>query len=83
MKITMYCSVFVLAAAMAFPLTAEAFSRRPQSSEVFQTQQGGSKPTQGETPRRINAVPEPPSFLLLAAAAMGIGVIFMMRRFHK
>jgi hypothetical protein len=86
MKIVTYCSVWVLVATLASPLTAEAFSRRPQSSEISQSQQAGSGPTQrnGGNAQSINAVPEPSSFLLLAIAAVGVGVVFLMRkRFHK
>lgn len=83
MKIVTYCSVFVLVTAMVFPLTAEAFSRRPQSSEIFQNQQVGSGPTQkndGTPHGRAISVPEPPSYLLFAIAAMGVGIVFLMKK---
>ena len=38
MKVFTYCSVFVLLALTAFPLTADAFSRRADHSEVGLTQ---------------------------------------------
>jgi len=86
MKIVTYGSAFVFVTALAFPLTAEAFSRRPQSSEIFQSQQAGLGPTQkndGTPHGRAISVPEPPSYLLFAIAAVGVGVVFLMRKRHN
>ena len=83
MKIFTYCSVFILLALIAFPITAEAFSRRTQSPEVAQHQV--QAPHDGKTqPQNISpqAVPEPPA-LLLMGIGIGLFAIFsMIKRFR-
>ncbi len=67
MNLLTYCSVFVLFALMSFPMTADAFSRRPHHSEVGQNQFESRPldhtiPTQDRTPQ---SVPEPSSLYLI------------------
>jgi hypothetical protein len=83
MKILTYCGVFVLLTLISFPVTADAFSRRHDSSELAQNQghpsrsgrvqnPGQSAPHNGQTQTQDitpQAVPEPPAILL-----MGIGI---------
>lgn len=90
MKILTYCSIGLLLALIAFPITAEAFSRRTHSSEVAQRQvpapragntqtQDGNTQTQDVSPQ---AVPEPPA-LLLMGIGIGLFAIFsMIKRFR-
>ena len=90
MKILTYCSISLLLALIAFPITAEAFSRRTHSSEVAQRQvpaprdgntqrQDGNTQTQDVSPQ---AVPEPPA-LLLMGIGIGLFAIFsMIKRFR-
>jgi len=83
MKILTYCSVFALAALISFPISADAFSRRAQSSEVAQHQV--QLPRDGMTqPQNVSpqAVPEPP-VLLLMGIGIGLFAIFsMIKRFR-
>jgi hypothetical protein len=83
MKILTYCSIALLLALIAFPITAEAFSRRTHSSEVAQRQvqapRDGNTQTQDVSPQ---AVPEPPA-LLLMGIGIGLFAIFsMIKRFR-
>ena len=90
MKILTYCSIGLLLALIAFPITAEAFSRRTHGSEVAQRQvpaprdgntqrQDGNTQTQDVSPQ---AVPEPPA-LLLMGIGIGLFAIFsMIKRFR-
>ena len=71
MKILIYCSVFVLLTIISLPVTAEAFSRRTNHSEVGPSHvtsydQKKQTPSSDISPQ---AVPEPPVLLL-----MGIGL---------
>jgi hypothetical protein len=67
MKISTYCSVFVLLTLISLPITAEAFSRRSHHSELVATQQ--TAPLNQTSDVSPQAVPEPPVVLL-----MGIGI---------
>ena len=91
-----YCNVFVLVTLIAFPITAEAFSRRADSSEVGQHQaqahqaqasrdgkHEGKHDGKTETPNGSpQAVPEPPA-LWLMGIAIGLFAIFsLIKRFR-
>jgi hypothetical protein len=81
MKILACCGVFVLLTLLAFPMTAEAFSRRVHSSEVAHTpvqstpHDNKTESTNG-TPQ---AVPEPP-VLLLVGIGIGLFAIYSMTK---
>jgi PEP-CTERM motif len=97
MKILTYCSIGLLLALIAFPITAEAFSRRTHSSEVAQRQvpaprDGNTQKHDGNTQKHDGntqtqdvspqAVPEPPA-LLLMGIGIGLFAIFsMIKRFR-
>ncbi len=71
MKLSTYCSLFVLLTLLALPMTADAFSRRTHHSEA-----GSSHVTtlsSSTEPSEISpeAVPEPPALLLMG---MGLGL---------
>jgi len=83
MKILTYCSVFVLLSLLSFPITAEAFSRGADNTEVTQHRvhvpRDGNTQTQNISPQ---AVPEPP-VLLLMGIGIGLFAIFLMiKRFR-
>jgi len=83
MRILTYCSVFVLLALISFPITAEAFSRRTDSSEVAQHQvqapRDGKTQTQNVSPQ---AVPEPPALLLMGIDIGLFAIFLMIKRFR-
>lgn len=70
MKILASLGLFVFLTTLSFPLSADAFGRRPSGSEVYQTQpvptNNLGNDRNGKPP---HAVPEPSSILFL-----GIGV---------
>ena len=88
MKILSYLTVLALFTLTAFPITAEAFSRRADSSEVGQhqtqahqahTSRDGKTETQNISPQ---AVPEPPA-LWLMGIGIGLFTIFaLIKRFR-
>lgn len=87
-----YVNVFVLVTLIAFPITAEAFSRRADSAEVGQHQarahqapasHEGKQEGKTETPNvSPQAVPEPPA-LWFMGIGIGLFAIFsLIRRFR-
>ena len=78
-----YCNVVVLVALIAFPITAEAFSRRADSSEVGPHQAQASHDGKTDTPQvSPQAVPELPALLLLGLG-LGLFAIFsLINRFR-
>jgi hypothetical protein len=83
MKTLTYCSVFVLLSLLSFPITAEAFSRRAESSEVtqhrVQAPRDGNTQTQNVSPQ---AVPEPPALLLMGITIGVFAIYSMIKRFR-
>ena len=83
MKILTYFSVFVLLALIAFPITAEAFSRRTHSSEVTQPQVQVSRDSNTQTQNvSPQAVPEPPALMLIGIGIGLFAVFSMIKRFR-
>lgn len=88
-----YCNVFVLVALIAFPLTAEAFSRRADSSEVgqhraqahqAQASRDGKHDGKTETPNvSPQAVPEPPALWLLGISIGLFAIFSLIKRFRR
>ena len=87
--IVTYCNVFVFVTLIAFPITAEAFSRRADSSEVGQHQaqvhqaqapRDGKTETQNISPQ---AVPEPPVLLFLGIGIGLFAIYSMTKRFRE
>jgi hypothetical protein len=81
MKLISYCSGFILLTLIAFPLTAEAFGRRPSHSEVAQSR-GIPGPLTTEIQNDPNgrppqSVPEPSSLWLVG---IGLGLIVLLSR---
>jgi hypothetical protein len=68
MKILTYCSVFVLLALLAFPLTADAFSRRVSHSEA------GLNQVQSTPHHKNQSVPVPGTLLLFGVGFVGFVV---------
>ena len=91
MKILTYCGVFVLLALISFPITADAFSRRHDSSELEQNQvrsarhNGQTAPHNGQS-QTLNitpqSVPEPPVLLLLGIGIGLFAIYSMIRQFR-
>jgi PEP-CTERM motif len=72
MKILTYCSVFALFALLAFPLTADAFSRRVSHSEAGLTQIQSAPPD--KTHRSTQSVPVPGTLLLFGGGFVAFAV---------
>jgi hypothetical protein len=72
MKILTYSSVVVLLALLAFPLTADAFSRRVSHSEAGLTQVQSAPPDR--THRSTQSVPVPGTFLLFGVGFVAFAV---------
>jgi hypothetical protein len=83
MKILSCLIVLALFTLISFPITAEAFSRRPDRSEIEQTQTRHLH-NKAETPNGTpHSVPEPSSYVLLG---IGIGLLVigaMITRFRR
>lgn len=83
-----YCNVFVLVTLIAFPITAEAFSRRADSSEVGQSRaqahqaqasRDGKTETTNVSPQ---AVPEPPALWLMGIGIGLFAIYSLIKRFR-
>jgi len=81
MKILTYCGVFVLLALISFPVTADAFSRRHDSSELVQNP-GQSAPLDQTRNVSPQAVPEPPALLLMGIGIGLFAIYSMIKRFR-
>lgn len=85
MKILTSLALFVFLTVLSFPLSAEAFGRRPNSSEVYQSQQPPAESVAPNDPRnatngpRYQAVPEPSSILLLGLAVSLVALVSMRK----
>ena len=86
--ILLYCNVFVLVTLIAFPITAEAFSRGADSSEVgqhqtqahqAQTSRDGKTETQNIS---AVAVPEPPVLWLMGIGISLFAIFAWIKRFR-
>lgn len=79
MKVQALIGAFVLLVSLSFPLSAGALGHSPSSSEVNQT----AATTTGDLPGTPQAVPEPSSVTLLAAAVGMIAALLLKRRFGQ
>lgn len=86
-----YCNVLVLVTFIAFPITAEAFSKRTDGSEVGQHQaqassdgkHEGRHDGKTETPNvSPQAVSEPPALLLLGIGIGLFAIFSLIKRFR-
>ena len=83
-----YCNVFVLVTLISFPMTAEAFSRGADSSELgqqpaqlhqAQTSHDGKTDTQNIS---AVAVPEPPVLWLMGIGISLFAIFALIKRFR-
>ena len=81
-----FCNVFVLVTLIAFPMTAEAFSRGADSSEVGQqpaqlhkASHNGKTDTQNIS---AVAVPEPPVLWLMGIGISLFAIFALIKRFR-
>ena len=81
-----YCNVFVLVTLISFPMTAAAFSRAADSSEVFQQPaQLHKAPHDGKTDTQnisAVAVPEPPVLWLMGIGISLFAIFALIKRFR-
>ncbi len=81
MKMLASLALSIFLTTLFLPLSAEAFGRRPNSSEVYQSPRppaesvAPNNPGNGTTGRPHQAVPEPPSILLLG---LGVGLVALV-----
>ncbi|HKT35760.1 MAG TPA: PEP-CTERM sorting domain-containing protein [Nitrospira sp.] len=82
MKVSIYCSVILLAVFLSMPVTADAFSRRSHTSEVTQSQTTVNTQT---TTNDVSAqaVPEPPILLLMTIALGALALGAATKIFRK
>ena len=80
MKILSFLIVFALFAIISFPLAAEAFSRRPDRSEIEQSQSPRFHNKAETTNGTPHAVPEPSSYLLLGIGTGLLAIGAMIKR---
>ena len=85
MKILASLGLFVFLTTLSFPLSADAFGRRPSSSEVYQNQPRQTPPVPTNNPendtngRPHHNVPEPSSILLLGIGASLVALISLRK----
>ena len=88
MKILASLGLFVFLTTLSYPLSADAFGRRPSSSEVYQTQRPPTQPVTPNPPRNDgngttpHAVPEPSSILLLGIG-MSLAALVSIRKWLR
>lgn len=84
-QIVVSLGLVVFTATLAFPLSADAFGRRPNSSEVYQAQPSTttSNNPSGDSPgREYSRVPEPSSIMLLGIGG-GLMALVSMRKWLR
>lgn len=88
MKMLASLGFLVLLATLSFPLSAEAFGKRPSSSEVYQSQRSQPSPAapnnpRGDSPGRGHLrTPEPSSIVLLGIGG-GLVALVSMRKWSR
>jgi len=84
-KLFIYCCVFALLTVASFPITAEAFSRRPHHDEVPQHFPPPHNDVGLNTPGNDTpvSVPEPSSVFLLGIGICLLGIASMKERFRE
>jgi hypothetical protein len=89
MKGLRYCTAFALLTLVFIPLTADAFSRRSQHSEVVPIQHTAPLSPNQTEPGNVSAqpVPEPPTLLFMgigiAVVSIGIGALGLYRQAER
>ena len=83
MKLSTYCSVVIFLTLLSFPMTTDAFSRRPHHSEVGQNQVTPLDTKNYQSPNGTpQAVPEPSSLLLFGLGILVIATYAIAKRFR-
>lgn len=85
MRILASLGLMVFCATLSFPLSAEAFGKRPSSSEVYQSQRAQPNPASDNNSRHDSnhrervSVPEPSSIMLLGIGGSLVALISMRK----